>query len=241
MKKYNFQTEEKYTDLEKYLLMDLWQSDIGLFLLCGWHPETNIIPEIGGTYYYTENIPLTPSEAASNHKPKERIIEQGKQIYSTSKHILLLNNDTLCTRSHEGREALKHYHTVSEIWKNCNHQTTTSYQSHSPCYFIKWAKSKSINIPWLEWARENSFIDRENTGNKPSLNSNTELSTKTKNCYLKTIYALSAALCKGLTGNKHTDANAVLAALDAANVQHPIENKALAKYLDEGKKLDDEQ
>jgi len=64
-----------------------------------------------------------------------------------------------------------------------------------------------------------------------------KLSSKTKNAYLKTIYALSEALVEGLTGAKNKDAGAVIAALSAKGIDPPIGEKALGNYLDEAKEL----
>jgi hypothetical protein len=68
-----------------------------------------------------------------------------------------------------------------------------------------------------------------------------EPSPKTKNAYLRTIHALSKALCSGLTGKAHKDAEAVLTALDREEIKHPVGQKALAAYLDEAIKIDDNQ
>ena len=60
-----------------------------------------------------------------------------------------------------------------------------------------------------------------------------ELSTKSKNSYLKTIGALAEALIDGLTGKPNTDAEAILAALASKKVEVPVSNKTLASYLEQ--------
>ncbi len=80
-----------------------------------------------------------------------------------------------------------------------------------------------------------------------------KLSPKTKNGYLRLIAALSEVVIDGLTGRTHTDAQAVLSALEAYynkelekvdaksrgsfRFQEPIKDKAFAKYLEEAKAL----
>jgi len=63
------------------------------------------------------------------------------------------------------------------------------------------------------------------------------ISTKSKNAYLKTIQALSDALIDGLTGSNNKDANAILASLDIKGIDRPVGDKTLAKYLEEARKL----
>ncbi|MEX1670343.1 hypothetical protein AB4876_15595 [Zhongshania guokunii] len=60
-----------------------------------------------------------------------------------------------------------------------------------------------------------------------------DISTKTKNAYLKTISALSMALISGSTGKPFTDAEVVLSLLDKAGIEHPVSRRKLAEYLKE--------
>ncbi len=58
-----------------------------------------------------------------------------------------------------------------------------------------------------------------------------DLNKKAENSYINTIYALSEALIDGLTGHPHSDAAAVLKALDLKGIERPIGEAALANYL----------
>ena len=60
-----------------------------------------------------------------------------------------------------------------------------------------------------------------------------DVSTKTKNAYLKTINALAMTLISGSSGKPHSDAEAVLSLLDQAGIEHPVSKKKLADYLKE--------
>jgi hypothetical protein len=60
-----------------------------------------------------------------------------------------------------------------------------------------------------------------------------DVSTKTKNAYLKTINALAMTLISGSSGKPHSDAEAVLSLLDQAGIKHPVCKKKLADYLKE--------
>ena len=64
-----------------------------------------------------------------------------------------------------------------------------------------------------------------------------DITTKTKNSYLKTIRALSEALIDGLTGVPGKDANAVLTALELKGISHPVTAKTLASYLQQSEEL----
>lgn len=65
------------------------------------------------------------------------------------------------------------------------------------------------------------------------------IGTKTKNVYIKTIYALTVALIGKLSGKKTKDAAVLLAKLDELGVKHPINSKTLADILEEGVELSD--
>jgi hypothetical protein len=74
------------------------------------------------------------------------------------------------------------------------------------------------------------------------------LNPKTRNSYLKTIYALSNALIDGLTGQPYKDAEAILFKLslnqdedEGKSTEPPVTSKTLAAYLKDAKKLDEKQ
>jgi len=71
----------------------------------------------------------------------------------------------------------------------------------------------------------------------PKLGVTAELSTKSKNSYLKTIGALAEALIDGLTGKPNTDAEAILAALASKQVEAPVSKKTLASYLEQSNNM----
>lgn len=58
-----------------------------------------------------------------------------------------------------------------------------------------------------------------------------EPSPKSRNAYLRTIAALGHALIDGGTGQPHTDAGAILAALAQKGVEAPLQSVTLAGYL----------
>tara|TARA_R110001592_G_scaffold11568_1_gene56909 strand:+ start:1457 stop:2113 length:657 start_codon:yes stop_codon:yes gene_type:complete len=60
-----------------------------------------------------------------------------------------------------------------------------------------------------------------------------DISTKSKNAYLRTISALSMALISGSSGKPHTDAEAALTAIDSAKIERPVSTRQLTKYLKE--------
>jgi hypothetical protein len=178
--KTSFQFEEKeYIELQGYLLMDQWETKTGLFLLCGWNPELSEAPRSAGRYAYNEIV---------SHKPKRSInIEGGEFIYSLGEKIYLLNGIVLYDRSDEAQQAMKHYHQISKLWDGCSHPYP--YVCDLKCtvsYFIEWAASKRIEIPWLEWAKENNLLPQENINDS---HSNTSLAA-----ILKTVALLKDTL-----------------------------------------------
>ncbi|MDV7210134.1 hypothetical protein [Azotobacter beijerinckii] len=64
-----------------------------------------------------------------------------------------------------------------------------------------------------------------------------EPSSKSRNAYLRTIAALGDALIGGGTGQPHTDADAILAALAAKGIAPTLESGTLARYLKQAKDI----
>lgn len=114
------------------------------------------------------------------------------------------------------------YIPIYDEWEN---EVTRPYNQ-----FLEYHESmdEQIVIP----KEERDRFEREHSGAKEK-----ELTTKTKNAYLKTINALSRALIDGLTGVAAKDANALLTALDLKGIEHPVTAKTLASYLQESNEL----
>jgi hypothetical protein len=91
-------------------------------------------------------------------------------------------------------------------------------------------KIKKLVITAAELAR---FI---NSNSEEISKADKTLNTKTKNKYLETIKALSNLATKGLTGVHNKDAEAIVTALNLAGL-NPIEQKTLAKYLEEAPEI----
>jgi hypothetical protein len=86
----------------------------------------------------------------------------------------------------------------------------------------------------LESAVIEAFLNMDR--NKKTL-ANKPLHVKSENAYLRTIEALSDALCDGFTGKVSKDAGAVLMVLSSKGIESPIGQEALAKYLKKAKEL----
>jgi len=206
---------DSFDELETFLLKDTWQAEEGIILLSGINPKSRRMRKS----FHDVRTGLVSFEA-----------------------ILLLNGERFSTSDNAGKKIISHYKTIFEIWNGCSHPPTGFYPTYTVSYFIEWAKKKNIEIPWLEWAKDNNLPPNNNTPDKPSENKgNNEPSTKARNSYLKTIHALSNALVDGLTGQHNKDAEAILRQLDLKSTEHPITSKTLATYLGDAKKLDDNQ
>jgi hypothetical protein len=169
--KTGFQFEEKeYTELQGYLLMDQWEARAGLFLLCGWNPEFSDA---------TQSMEIYNDYEIVSRKPRRSVAIGGREfIFSLGEKIYLLNGIVLYTSSDEAQQTMKHYHQISKIWGGCSHP----YDRNLRCtvsYFIEWAASKNIEIPWLEWAKGNNLLPQSSRNINDS-RSNTSLAATLK-------------------------------------------------------------
>jgi hypothetical protein len=133
---------------------------------------------------------------------------------------------------------------VAFTFENFQHESFVMVDKYSDIEFDcanlhPLIKGEQVEI--IPTEEKEQFEKKYSQQGKKGTNTSMELTTKTKNSYLKTIHALSNALCDGLAGKVHKDAETVLAALDSKGVTHPVTSKTLAGYLTEAKKIDDNQ
>lgn len=125
--------------------------------------------------------------------------------------------------------AFRHFwHRINRLWLSNSHP-----RSNPPSYYIDWALSKNIEIPWLNYAIEKGFYVQKSSKNvireidKP-------LSTRTKNNYLRLIFALANGL-KGFNPKKpHEAANLIINETGIEN----ISAETIAGYISEAYELE---
>lgn len=108
---------------------------------------------------------------------------------------------------------------IDRIWQSGLHD-----QYNSPTYYINWAISKKIEIPWLHWAiQENHYIPP-----KVFTNSVNEIHPKERISMIKIIHALAK---NGYRYPSHGSIKEMVEDFQKNN--NGVDEKTLAKYLNE--------
>jgi hypothetical protein len=160
--------------LPKLLRYDYWSPNVAIPLIC--------------------NIDTARSEEFDQHGSEDQVdyvdILPGTEVeWPTYKSIRLLSEDRNCFLDDERRnETTKKVKDLWEIYfSNPDHgiinvhvwseDELLAQLDRPPKYFIEWAKSKSVQIPWLMWARDRGFVVdkpmRESSSANDPLTSNT--------------------------------------------------------------------
>jgi hypothetical protein len=76
------------------------------------------------------------------------------------------------------------YRAIWAIWLSGSHK-----ERNPPMYYIEWASTKEISIPWLDWARQNNLLKQ--TVSKDEAKDEKPLLTRERNNIARIIAALS--------------------------------------------------
>jgi len=212
--------------LTHLLRHDSWHVDIGLPLLCGIDPENssqysrvalksivdhvNIFPDdIETDRPIYQSIALLAEDFRYNLVPKQRpdTFEIKEALQSLRNRGLELDPSDSRIKTDiasrlESRSAA--HRALNECWQifssNPDH---VMHPIRGPQYFINWAKSKCIDVPWLDWAIENGYLPlSEENGSRadmPIKIPTENLSHRAESNYLKIIAGLLDLM---LTKNK---------------------------------------
>lgn len=162
-----------YGNLEKYLLRDYWDENDIHFLLAGYDPAT---------------------------RPFGSCMDDHIRLSS-------LDGSTILTSQVEPENFFAELNKITDIasiWKRCKHDCErtsdeVAEQLFPIDYCIKWAKSKRIDIPWLERAIEGGYLkeasEPQAASTMPPQASPTENDTEGEN-RLRLIRVLIKLLCE---------------------------------------------
>ena len=151
----------KYLELTEYLLKDYWSGEEACMIFAGFDPNKS-------------------STDPSYESPKLLVnLLDGTSINGR-------NSGTEGDNYEKGKERFER---LNRIWQASKHDYTNArdglslYRTFSIEYCIKWAISKRITIPWLEWAIENNYLTSEfiNPQNIAPLDNDTENSREREN------------------------------------------------------------
>lgn len=115
---------------------------------------------------------------------------------------------------------------LQKIWNSGGHP-----QSNPSSYYIEWALSKKIDIPWLQYAIDKGFYKSKEIVDNHNLDKS--LNKRTENNYLRLIMALANGI-KGFNPQKPYEA----AQLIINETEINISKETLANYLSKANELE---
>jgi hypothetical protein len=105
-------------------------------------------------------------------------------------------------------------------------------QSSPPCYYIEWALSKKIEIPWLQYAIDKGIYTPKQS-NKEINSVEKPINARTENNYLKLILGLANGI-KGFNPQKPYEA----ARLIKSELDIDLSEQAIAAYISKAYELE---
>lgn len=126
---------------------------------------------------------------------------------------------------------------ITKLWDSGSHDAR-----NPPKYYIDWAKSKGIEIPWLGYAEKGGFIGGAQSSQlnhqTTSINeANKPLSTRRENNYLRLIYSLCFSLKDfDPSARPHTIAKLII---DETGID--ISQETLANFIEKAKALESQE
>ncbi|MBU2887468.1 hypothetical protein KO507_17015 [Gilvimarinus agarilyticus] len=246
------QVYNRIANLETLLLMDYWEENDFPFILANIDIQTS--PFFMGMFRREYLINRVKDLEAD----EKYVIEWSGEIhYLLAEDSEFLNLNRLVAR-------------IKEVWRNSKHPDSVKISRDSDDrgpiylyeskYIIKWALQKRFTPKWLDWALSKGLLPwyekRNEVASLGACQTGSEsgaqiedgaagldkpLATKTKNALLRTIYALSIVADDSPSENITKNANSLLAAIKAKNLDQPVTSKALSNYLQEGEALTKEK
>ncbi len=117
---------------------------------------------------------------------------------------------------------------VEHIWLTGDH-----LEFNPPQYYIDWAISKKIDIPWLGYAITNGFINSKPTPASLPSDSDEPINKRVENNYLRLIWTL----CYSLPGFDAKAKPNDIAKLIFDNTDFKVDSATVGKYMAKAKSL----
>lgn len=187
--------------LRDWLELATWESKEAVCLLCDIDPTGTDIHWDGFTNIHGGHVDapkvergqlLTEGRASSFDQPGDRFLDVSGHEYDPWFRVddiesVIGIDDTQSLQRH--RAEMKLRKVWSKYSRNPNHQ---SLRNRPPHEYIEWAISEGVDIPWLEWAIQESLVDlAKDTRMLDRINQNS-LHSRERN----TLLVLIAALCR---------------------------------------------
>lgn len=201
--------------LSKWLRYDMWKLQFGLPLICNidiqnsgrsdtWTSLVLTYPESAHLLYddfadvalLSEDpiYQLTPIKTPTSADLAHDMRRLAALKRDSSRDDVKIDSEDVRVRMSERHHACMKLSQAHEIFmSNPNHGETDTF---SPAYFLSWAASKRIDIPWLDWAKEQNLVDLSdaivNRSDFGTVVSRPNLGTRERN----TLLVVIAALCE---------------------------------------------
>ena len=164
--------------LSKWLRYDTWKGQFGLPLICNidlqnsgrsdeWtrlvlsYPESAhlLYEDFAGVALLSEDpiYQLTPIKIPTRPDLAHNIRRLTTLKKASSRDDLKIDSDDVRFRMTERHHACMELDEAHDMFmSNPSHGETDTF---SPAYFLSWAASKRIEIPWLDWAKSHGLVN----------------------------------------------------------------------------------
>ncbi len=186
-------------------LLDFWDADDALNYLVGTYGVEDL-----GEHLTDDGQPVDPWDG-----------KFGSWVSDWT--VTTLGRETYCEKNGELHvvDAFKNkIDRLTRIWESGTHE-----KRNPPIYYVEWALSKKIEIPWLDYVVSKGFIKLQ-SANKPT----ESLETRERNTMLKIIVALAVGGYRYPARGSKTE---MLADFQLNGTS--VDEKTLTKYLEQAK------
>lgn len=129
--------------LNEYLLYDLWDKETALILIIGYDPRRTSLHGTYDSITDTTTYKFFRLDGLHTHYNAE-VLAEIQHIYHRSELLMEIVGGI---ESDAIQHLLDTYNFLERLWNSGEHN-----EKSAPSYYVEWALSKGIEIPWLEEA-----------------------------------------------------------------------------------------
>ncbi len=205
----------EHSALSKWLRYDTWTWQLGLPLICNIDMENSGRSDAWGGLMLSDPeeveifdisfalvallsedpvYQLPPIKEPNNSDLGDYVQRLAALKKELGRDNVEINSDDVLVRMSRRHRALIELRQAHDIFMtNPDHGATDTFK---PAYFLIWAASKGIDIPWLDWAKEQNLVDLSDTvvsrADLGTVVNRSDVGTRERN----TLLVVIAALCE---------------------------------------------
>ena len=190
------------SDLSHWLRYDTWSVRLGLCLICDIDPDqsndmdfdslvdmTNIRPKDRPAHPIFDSVVLLSENSIYNLPPDSS--PDDSDVFHALQRIDVQNNHPdgglnlpdIVLESTDILARMKRRHDACAKLGQCwaifaSNPAHFKQESFAPSFFINWARQKEVEVPWLDWSRNNGYLDKKKGIGQPEPKASPTTQTK---------------------------------------------------------------